>query len=508
MSSGAYQLAPRLVGVASFARPRGLARNAFLIGLAGVAVLVAVTAPFMARYGWDRDELYFLSAAHHLAFGYVDFPPLIALAGWFVDQLAPNSLIALRAVSLAAGAATVLLVAFTVRELGGAQRAQWIGVGGWVLTPYILGSASLFHPTWLDALAWTSFLYVAVRLLVRREPRLWLLLGVIAGVGLETKYTIGFLIVAFALALVLTKERRQLASRWPWLGLAIAVAFLAPNLLWQAQHGWPSVHFFSSQNAATAAGTSRPAYLAEQLLFLGSTAVLAVAGVVWLWRRGLRTLALIPILVTVIFLVEQGRSYYPLPADGLAVAAGAIATDRWLRSRRRLALLGAAIALQGAVVALAGPIVVPLYSTRQLVSSSIWKIGYFKDEIGWPEMTTQVKGAWAGLSSTERAGAMILASNYGEASALQFYGRGLPPVLSGHLSWQYWRPERLPQRFVLTVGYSAPELQPLCRSWRPLAHIENRWHLGNEERGRLIAACTLKQPLGSDWYRLIATDRL
>ena len=133
--------------------------------MAGVAVLVAVTAPFMSRYGWDRDELYFLSAAHHLAFGYVDFPPLIALAGWFVDQFAANSLIALRAVSLAAGAATVVLVAFTVRELGGGERAQWIGVGGWVLAPYILGSASIFHPTWLDALASMSFLYVAVRLL-------------------------------------------------------------------------------------------------------------------------------------------------------------------------------------------------------------------------------------------------------------------------------------------------------------------------------------------------------
>ena len=135
---------------------------------------------------------------------------------------------------------------------------------------------------------------MAVRLFVREEPRLWLLLGVIAGVGLEAKYTIGFLVLAFVTALVLTRERRQLASVWPWLGLAIAAAFLAPNLVWQAQHGWPSVHFFSAQNAKTASDTSRPVYLAEQLLFLGSTSALAVAGVVWLWRRGLRTLPSLP----------------------------------------------------------------------------------------------------------------------------------------------------------------------------------------------------------------------
>lgn len=278
--------------VAAAERARDSARATFLIGLSGAVALVAVSAPFMSRYGWDRDELYFVSAAHHLALGYVDFPPVIALVGWLVDRLAPGSLLALRMVSLVAGAATVILVAFIARELGGGRRAQWIAAMAWALTPYILGSASIFHPTWLDALAWASFLYVAVRLLVRREPRLWLLLGLIAGVGLEAKYTIGFLVLAFAAALIMGGERRQLASVWPWVGLAIAIGLLVPNVTWQVQHGWPSVHFFASQNAQTSSGTSRPAYVAQQLLFLGSTGVLACAGVVWLWRRGLRALAL------------------------------------------------------------------------------------------------------------------------------------------------------------------------------------------------------------------------
>ncbi len=487
---------------------RSSLRSTLFAGLAGVALLVAIAAPFMSRYGWDRDELYFLAAAHHLALGYVDFPPLIAVVGWLVDNTAPHSLVALRMVSLAAGAGTVLLVAFTVRELGGGRRAQWIGAVSWALTPYILGSASIFHPTWLDALVWSAFLYVAVRLFVREEPRLWLLLGVIAGVGLEAKYTIGFLVLAFFTAMLLTRQRRQLASVWPWLGLAIAAAFLAPNLVWQAQHGWPSVHFFSGQNAKTASDTSRPAYLAEQLLFLGSSSALAVAGVVWLWRRGLRTLALTPVLVTAIFFLERGRSYYPLPADGLTIAAGAIALDAWLRTSRRLMLVGAAIGLQAAVIALAGPIVVPFYSTHQLVSSSVWKVGYFKDEIGWPEMTAQVDRAWNALPPTEQNGGAILAHNYGEASALAFYGHGLPTILSGHLSWQYWHPSQLPQNFVLTVGYQAQDLPLLCSSWRPITHLENRWHLNNEERGQLIAACTLKHPLASDWNRLIASDQL
>ena len=484
------------------------ARTTLWIGLAAAAVLVAVTSPFMSRYGWDRDELYFLSAAHHLALGYVDFPPLIAAIGWLVDGLAPNSLLALRIVSLAAGAGTVILVAFIARELGGGHRAQGLAAVAWALTPYILGSASIFHPTWLDALAWVGFLYIAVRLLMRHDLRLWLVLGLIAGVGLEAKYTIAVLIVVFAASLILTSERRQLTSVWPWIGLAIAVLLLLPNIIWQVQHGWPSLQFFSSQNATTASDTSRPAYVAEQLLFLGATAGLAATGVVWLWRRGLRALALIPVFTTLIFLLERGRSYYPLPADALAVAAGAVAVEHWLRPGRRAWLFGVAVVAQIAVIARAGPIVVPFYTTQQLVRSSAWKAGYFKDEIGWQEMTAQVEHGWASAGSTGRADGVVLTQNYGEASALQFYGRGLPSILSGHLSWQYWRPKRLPQRFALTVGYSVGDLDNLCRSWRVVDHIDNRWHLANEERGRLIAACTLKQSLGSDWNRLIASDRL
>lgn len=102
----------------------------------------------------------------------------------------------------------------------------------------------------------------------------------------------------------------------------------------------------------------------------------------------------------------------------------------------------------------------------------------------------------------------ILAKNYGEASALAFYGRGLPTILSGHLSWQYWHPRRLLERFAVTVGFDARTLETLCGSWRPLGHIDNGWHLANEERSQLIAACNLRQPLGSDWNRLIASDQL
>ncbi len=383
-------------------------RTALLCGLAGGMLSVAIQLPFLGRYGWDRDELYFLSAARRPALGYVDFPPLTAWIGWVVHAVAGNSLDALRLTCLAAGVGVIVLVALMVRELGGGWRAQLAAAVGWALMPVALGSASIFHPTWFDQLAWAAFLYVALRILGRPEPRLWPVLGLVAGIGLEAKYTIAVLLVAFTIGLLLTPSRRLLARRGPWLALGVALLVFLPNLVWQAEHGWPSVHFASSQNSKTAADTSRAAYLVQGVAFLGlAGAVVAVVGIVWLWRRRrLRPLAIVPVAVTLLFLVERGRSYYPLPGDTIAFAAGIVSIGGWLRagSRVRWAAVGALVLAQLAVLAVAAPLVLPVRSTASMVRAGIWKNTFYKDELGWPELADQTAQAWRGLPAAERRG--------------------------------------------------------------------------------------------------------
>jgi hypothetical protein len=474
---------------------------------------VLVGLVFLGRYGWHRDELYFLSAAHHLAFGYVDFPPLVALLARAVIAVFGTSLDALRLATAVIGASSAVFVALCAREIGGGLRAQAGAALAWATAPLILGTTSIFHPTWLDLAAQTATLYLVLVAATRPAPRVWIAVGIVAGLGLEAKYTIAMLLVALVVGFASTRRREIFRLYGPWLAAGIAILLLLPNVGWQIVHGWPSASFADSQRVQTAEDTPPLTYLLQAWAFLAACSVLAVIGTVWLWRRaGLRPFAVATVFVFVAWVVEQGRSYYPLPAMVLAVAAGAVALERWrpARRRRRRIALGALVAFQGGLLLAAGPLVVPVRTTAGMIQSGIGEDTIYKDEIGWPTLVTQTARAWDSLTAAERRNAAILTENYGEAGALAHFGPalGLPTPLSGHLSWQYWRPARLPQRLVVTVGYDAYTLRTVCTTFRRVATLDNRWHLDNDELGNTVDVCHLKRPLGAIWESRIATNEL
>jgi Dolichyl-phosphate-mannose-protein mannosyltransferase len=330
-------------------------------------------------------------------------------------------------------------------------------------------------------------LWLALRLALGRGS--WLLLGIAAGVGLETKYTIAVVLVLLVAGFAVWR-RDVLAS--PGLPLAIGVAglLLVPNIVWEAGHGWASVHWFLNP-PASATDESRPQYIANVILLTHVVALpVAAAGVVSLYRtRVTRPLAATVAGTVLAYFVLGGKSYYALPAVLFALAAGAVTFDRWA-TRRRLQAVGTAFVVLLVVLLPIGLPVLPL-GTADRVGVVAARSDY-QDEVGWHRLARDVHGHARGAD-------VVVTRNYGEAGALELFGHDLPPVASGHVTFRYWRPRVAGRRAVL-VGFTRSDAT-FCHGYRLVARIV--MPVDNEERGRPIARCTLDGTLADVWPQLL-----
>jgi hypothetical protein len=444
--------------------------------LAAASFAVWLGAALLPRYGYFIDELYYIACSNRLAWGYVDHPPLSIAILRLARALLGDGRLALRLPPALFGALTVWLTARLARRLGAGGLGQAVA-GGAVLAGPIFGVLfGFFSMNAIEALIWVGLAAILVEIEISRRPQLWLLFGALAGVGLENKHTILLFAFALGVGLVLTPARRHLASRWFWLGAAIAALLAVPNVLWQAAHGWPSLEFYRNADLYKNVPTPPLQVLFQQLL-VTNPGVLPVwiAGLVFLWRRrdgaGLRHLAWIYIVL--LGLMIAGRKSRP---DRIAAvypmlfAAGGAALEAVARTARRAWLrvgLPVWILVWGLLLAPMGlPLLPPETLGRYLAA-----IGgtvqiergegkrnavpqYFADRLGWETLVYDVSAVVATLSSEDRKRAVIFAPAYGPAGAIEWLGRGrgLPPVYCGQNSYHTWGPPPDPVDVAIVLG--------------------------------------------------------
>ncbi|MFL5954346.1 MAG: ArnT family glycosyltransferase [Gaiellaceae bacterium] len=439
------------------------------------------------RYGWQRDELYYAVAGKHLQGGYVEFPPVTAFLSALARTLFGWSLVGFRGFAIVAGAATILVAALVARELGGGRRAQTLAAVAVAFSPLLVATNGLFQPVSFDQLATMLVLWLALRLALGHGS--WPLLGVAAGVGLETKYTIAVVLGILAASLIAWRRDLLHSNGFP-LAIVITGALLAPNAIWEAQHGWASLHWFLNP-PASATDESRPQYIANLVLLTHVVAVpVAVAGVILLLRsRALRPLGATVAGTIVFYFVAGGKSYYAMPVVLFALAAGAVPFERWA-SQRRLQLVGTAFVIFLVALLPVGLPVLPLHTADRI--GVISARSDYQDEVGWPQLARDVKRL---ASATD----IVLTLNYGEAGALELFAHDLPPVASGHVSFRYWRPA-IDGRRAFLVGITEQQAG-FCHDYRIVARIA--MPVANEERGRPLATCTLNDSLAAVWPQIL-----
>lgn len=469
-------------------RARAVADGGFLylIALAALAAHLAANG----KYGFHRDELQFIADSRHLAGGFVAYPPLTAFFAFLARTLFGESLMAYRAFPALAHAGVVVISGLVARALGGKRFAAALAGLAACCSPTLLFSGSTLMYVAFDYLFWAMTALFVVRVL-GGDARYWIGVGVSVGLGMMTKYSIVFLALSMALALAAFPERKAFKSRYFAIGVCVALALFLPNLAWLIRHDFVTYDFLKSIHARDVEWGRARGFLANQFaVCMGYPAVPLIALGAWFLladreMRRFRPIVLWTVLVLALFALMKGRDYYTGALYVPLVAAGAAFAERELLIRRRRAFASAAVA--GLLCAGAG---LTLAITLPFApAGSPWfyfivgQNGTFREEFGWEELAADVEGIRSALPESDRASFGILAGNYGEAGALEYYGRryGFPKVMCGTNSF-YDRgyDEREPE-VIVAVGFDRAFLARFFALCEVVAHTRNALDLANEE---------------------------
>jgi dolichyl-phosphate-mannose-protein mannosyltransferase len=506
------------LGFPAKSRAGALSTTAMLAGVA--AVKLAIQFAGIRNYGFFRDELYYLACGQHLAWGYVDQPPLVAAVAWLARHLFGDSIVGVRLLPVLAGAAIVALTGYFARELGGDRFAQFLAAITILFAPAYLAFDGFLSMNAFEPLFWLVCAWLMVRIVKGASPRLWLAFGVVAGFGLENKHTMLAFGFALVVGLLLNGQWRLLTSRWAWVGAAIALLIFLPNLLWEAHHGWPQIEVVRNAQQFKNVPVSPWRFLGEQVLFLEPLALpVWLGGLIWLLgareAKPVRFLAFAYLIVLGIVMAFGEKTYYPLPAYPMLVAAGSVALERI--ARPAMQWLRVAIPTLIVVGGVAGlPLAVPILPIDALLrysqalpfarvqterDATVQLSQLYADMLPWQNTAEQVASIYHALPADEQSSCAILAGNYGEAGAIDYYGPalGLPKAIGGHNSYFDWGPRNYTGSCVIVFGERAGQFTQYFGDVRLAGTISNPGAMPIEQSIEVYVCRKPAAPLAELW---------
>jgi hypothetical protein len=496
---------------------------------AGLALLKLVMHWATAgNYGLFVDELYFLACGEHLAWGYVDMPPLTAFQAWLARSLFGDSIFGIHLLPALAGAGLVLLTGAIVRELGGKRFAQAAAGLSIIVAPVYLVTDSYLSMNSIEPLVWMGCVYVLIRMVRSGDPHWWLAFGALGGIGLLNKDTM--LVFGFALVagLLLTPARKMMWNRWFLVGGALALVIALPNLVWMIQHGFPHLEQLANirRNQRNVRLDPLGFLLQQVLLQQPLTVVLWLGGLIYFLvhrqGRAYRFVGWAHLIALAILLATGGRVYYLSPSYPMLLAGGAVWAEEWLTPRRRTWARAVSLAVLTVGGALTAPLALPVLPPEAYVKYSR-AIGFdqvrienhtlgvlpqlFADRFGWPEMAEATAGVYHSLSAEEQSRTVIFSGGYPQAGAIDFFGPalGLPKALSGHLTYYYWGEEAArgigPGATAIVLAMDADDLRPYFEAVEIAGYVHHPYSMPYENFP--IFLCRgLKVPLIELWPQL------
>ena len=486
-------------------------RTVWLITLV-LGLLYVSTA---SRYDIFRNELYFIVCGRRPSFGYADLPPLVPLIA-AATQMFGTSVWLLRLPAMIATVVLVPLTAEFARMLGGDDSSAWMAALAVAIAPLLLGLGTTLGTPTFEPLGWTlcAFLIMRSVLVGDRNALIWA--GVVAGITFETKYGIAIWLIGLAVGVIATEARKLVSLPQLWYGIAAFALIGAPSVLWQQTHGWP---FLATINYArehrNLTGTPVRFEIQQILAMNFMMAPIWITGIIAPFTaerlRPARFLSIAFVVTTVLIIYTRGKDYYLAPAYPSMFAVGAVACS-FMRPWVRVAWFAAATALTLPILPVVLPILNPpalaayLDKThlrprpieRESIGAPLTQV--FSDELGWRSMEKQVAEIYRSLPSQDRIQAAIMTMDYGEAAALDVYGRadGLPAALCGQLQYYFWGPHGYDGSVMLIVNGDMEKWGQICNETKVAGSFGAPLTMPYEN-GVVILCKGLRHPLPEIW---------
>jgi hypothetical protein len=478
-----------------------------MLAVAGIATASFVLHMiFNNRYGYFRDEFDYIICGRHPAWGYVDQPPLLPILSRIFLAVFGDSLRSVRLLPALSSAALIMLTGIIARELGGRRFAVALSALTVLIAPiYLSGGSLLTSNCDLEVLLWMGCVYFAILAAKRNQPRYWLWFGVIAGIGLQEKYSIAALGFGIVVGLLLTGQRRFLLNKWMWLGGLAALLIFLPNLLWNIAHDWPFVQLMHNIRADNRDVVLSPwQYFSQQgLLIFPFSAPIWIAGIIALLAaqrfQPYRFLGWAYIACFTVFVVLKGKNYYLAPIYPVYLAAGCILLDDAVDRIRQRWIKPAVVTLLLAGGAVFAPLAMPILPIDQFIpymkrlpikvprnEHSHERAAlpqHYADQFGWNEIVAKTAEAWDKIPAADRKDCGIFAQDYGQAGAVDFLGPkyNLPPALSGHQSWWLWGPRGYSGNCLIVLDDRRERLEELFEHVQYLGNsVPNKYALERE----------------------------
>ncbi len=490
------------------ARPANSARSAWLL-TGGLVVLGAAIAKMLIHlyaswyYGYFIDEFYYLACGRHLAWGYVDQPPLIAAIARLGTLLFGESLAAIRFLPALAGVGKIILTGLIARELGGGRFAQGLAALAVLCAPGFLGMDNLLSMNAFEPLFWLACAYIVLHIIRTGNQKLWLWFGLWSGLGLLNKHSMLIFGFGIVVGLILTRERRCFRSPWIWLGALIALLIFLPNLIWNIQHHFPFLELQANirrdgRNVELGAWTF---FLQEVRSMLPLTLPIWLGGL-WFFffnqkGKAWRVLGWACLVTFAVIYFVNPRVYYLWPAFPILQAGGSVLWESWLVRPRLQWVKFAYPALMIAMGAVFAPMLLPVLpvetymryaKTLHMETAAIekWKLGplpqIYASEFGWPEMVETVAGVYNSLPADVRPKTAIFAQNFGQAGAIDLMGPkyGLPNAISGHQNYFLWGPRGYTGESVIILEGSQEHWEKYYAVVEKRAHVSHPYSMPRE----------------------------